>query len=343
MKNKLLLTSALAGVVALAGSAFAETKVSGNLEFVANGAKAVTPLASTNGEGFEENIRIDASRDIALGKFSYGFNIENGATEGAYMQVGNGGLVVQIGTDSFMNLSNSVIPNTGESYQTVAANIGDLAYETSFDLGDGGASAAAENSVARKDVFGLGISKTSGGNTVGFRYTPNTGRGNTAAPGDQTNTGTSTMKLMFMGDMGVPGLKIAAGYAKDEASQANTVDGKAKTVGIAYTAGKFSAGAQRKIFEPLAATTAAQDEFKTNEFGIGYVVSDNLSVSAVYIQTDGDNAGTNFAKKETITGLGIGYNLGGIAVELSYADVQNVGGTNGQDGESYQIRTVQKF
>ena len=67
MKNKLLLTSALASVVALAGSAVAETKVSGNLEFVSNNASATTAAASANGNGFEENIRIDSSKDIALG------------------------------------------------------------------------------------------------------------------------------------------------------------------------------------------------------------------------------------------------------------------------------------
>ena len=58
MKNKLLLTSALAGVVALAGSAVAETKVSGNLEYVMNNTSGATAATSSQGSGFEENIKI---------------------------------------------------------------------------------------------------------------------------------------------------------------------------------------------------------------------------------------------------------------------------------------------
>ena len=52
MNKKLLTTSALAGVVALAGSAFAETKVSGNLEYVFNSASATSAAASSQGQGF---------------------------------------------------------------------------------------------------------------------------------------------------------------------------------------------------------------------------------------------------------------------------------------------------
>ena len=336
MKNKLLLTSALASVVALAGSAVAETKVSGNLEFVSNNASATTALASVNGNGFEENIRIDSSKDIALGKLSYGFNIENAATEGAYIQVtSKGGLTAQIGADSFMNLSSTVVPNTGEAYQTIAGNIGALAYESSFNLGENA-------DLARKNAVGLGISQAFGKNTVAVRYTPNTAQANANSAGGNAQSGTSTIKYMFTGDLGVSGLKVAAGYAKDEGYAATPADGKGKTIGAAYTVGKVTVGAQRKIYENIA-TAATQDEFKTNEFGIGFAVNDSLSVSLNYIETDGDNDGTDFASKEKITGIGIGYNLGGIALELSYADVENVAGTTGADGEAFQLRTVQKF
>ena len=336
MKNKLLLTSALAGVVALAGSAVAETKVSGNLEFVSNNASATTALASANGNGFEENIIIDSSKDIALGKLSYGFNIENAATEGAYIQVtSKGGLTAQIGADSFMNLSSTVVPNTGEAYQTIAGQVGALAYESSFNLGENA-------DLARKNAVGLGISQAFGKNTVAVRYTPNTAQANANSAGGNAQSGTSTIKYMFTGDLGVSGLKVAAGYAKDEGYAATPADGKGKTIGAAYTVGKVTVGAQRKIYENIA-TAAAQDEFKTNEFGIGFAVNDSLSVSLQYIETDGDNNGTDFAAKEKITGIGIGYNLGGIALELSYADVENVGGTSNADGEAFQLRTVQKF
>jgi predicted porin len=109
-----------------------------------------------------------------------------------------------------------------------------------------------------------------------------------------------------------------------------------------YNFGGLTAGFGVKTFENQA-TAAAQDEYKSVELGLGYALSDQLSVALQYITTDGDTDGVDYANKEKITGLGIGYNLGGVALEVSYADVENILGTSGSDGEVLQIRTVQKF
>jgi len=336
MNKKLLTTSALAGIVALTGTSFAETKIGGNLEYMYNATSDTTAAASSNGSGFEENINISSSKETDFGTLTYGFNLENSGTEGANLTLKTaGGTTIQIGADSAPNLSQSVIPNTGESYQTVAGNVGTLAYKTSFNLGAGGTN-------LRKNGIGLHVGQDVAGGNLSVRYVPNSDNDLTSNPGDQSQTGRSSTRVLYTGSLGVEGLKVMAGWAQDDAADANTAKGKAKTLGVAYNFGQITVGAQRKNYEPTAAT-ASQDEYKTNEFGIGFAASDNLTLSLVHIVTDGDNDGTDFASKEKITGVGIGYNLGGIAVELSYADVSDAGGTSGSDGEAFQFRTVQKF
>jgi predicted porin len=177
------------------------------------------------------------------------------------------------------------------------------------------------------------------GGALSVRYTPNSAQANTTNPGTTDNSGTSSIQANYQGSLGVEGLKVMVGYAKDDSFGASTQDGKAKTFGAAYTINGITVGAQRRNYEDVN-TAAAQSEYKTNEFGIGFAVNDSLSIALQHIVTDGDNASTNFASKEKITGVGIGYNLGGIAIELSYADVSDANGTTGSDGEAFQLKTV---
>jgi hypothetical protein len=136
MNKKLLATTAIAGL-GLSFAASADVKISGNIEYVkqAVSASKVSALASDDFEGIESNVSFKASKDTDLGNLAYGFNLENGAEEGAHLQLSSGNVVFHIGSDSFQNLSTTVVPNTGESWQTVAGGTGALAYESSFDLG----------------------------------------------------------------------------------------------------------------------------------------------------------------------------------------------------------------
>ena len=335
MNKKLLTTSALAGIVALTGTSFAETKVGGNLEYVFNSASATTAANSSSGSGFEENINISNSKDTDFGTLSFGFNLENAGTEGANMTLKSDATTFQIGADSAPNLSASVVPNTGESYKTVAAGVGTLAYTSSFSMGAGDA-------IKRKNAVGFHLGQDVAGGNLSIRYVPNSDQDLVSATGDTGRDGTSSIRILYNGSLGVEGLKVMAGWAEDEKSAANTADGKAKTLGASYNFGQISVGAQRRIYEPTAAI-ASQNEYKTNEYGIGYAVNDNLTVALTHVVTDGDLLGVDFPSKEKITGIGIGYNLGGIALELSYADVSDANGVSGSDGEAFQLKTIQKF
>jgi hypothetical protein len=94
MKNKLLLTSALAGSLLVSASAFAETKITGSIEAIWSGDSAsVAGTASGDGIGMETQINISNSGDLNIGgmKYQAGFSIEaDGAMdayEGAYIRV----------------------------------------------------------------------------------------------------------------------------------------------------------------------------------------------------------------------------------------------------------------
>lgn len=333
MKNKLLLTSALAGAVSLSASAIAEVKLGGNVEFVFNSSSDINAMGSTQGNGIEENISFNASKDIDLGTLSYGFNLENGATEGGNITLKtSSGTTFQAGSDAFQNLSATVVPNTGEAYQTIAGNITGLAYAVGFDMDD----------ALNKNAFGYAIGQDVMGGMLSFRYTNAVSNGNDNAAGDAGDTGGSSYTIMYRGSLGVEGLSVLAGYNNLDKSEANTESGSGKTLGIAYNTGNVTVGAQKKKYENPA-TAATQDEWDVTELGVAMAVNDQLSVSLNHITTDGDTNGVDFNEKETIIGLGIGYNLGGLAIELSYADVSDAGGVEGADGEAIQLRTVQRF
>jgi hypothetical protein len=333
MNKKLLATTAIASL-GVAFSAAAEVKLSGNIEYVmqAISSNEVTAGSSDDFEGIESNIKFNASKDTDLGALSYGFGLENGSEEGAHIKLDNDNLVVHVGSDSFQNLSATVVPNTGEAWQTVLGNTGALAYESSFDLG----------AATTKNAFGYAVGAKVAGGTLSARYTNDTSSGNGAGAA-AAGTGGSSNTIMYSGSLGVDGLSVLVGRTTIESADGNTVDGEGDSIGIAYNMGQFTFGVAKKDFEDSAATAAAQDEFNTKEFGIGYAVNDNMTIAVNYIETDGDNAGTDFASDEEIWGVGIGYNLGGIALEVSYAEVENVGGTTNADAEALQIRTVQKF
>ena len=41
--------------------------------------------------------------------------------------------------------------------------------------------------------------------------------------------------------------------------------------------------------------------------------------------------------------VSVGYNFGGLGLEMTYAEVENVGNAANTDAETFQIRTIQKF
>ena len=324
MKNKLLLTTAIASV-AFAGSAFSETKIGGNLEQTFQ-ASSQTGQDSTRGFGAEHNISLSASKDLDNGLTAkYGTILEDGNADTHYLTVGTDTVGFTVGRDNGNNLSSSAIPYIGDAFTSI--NL--LGATTSNTLSDAD---YHDKEHARVDVNAAG-----GTFTVG--YAPDMG---TSRPGDSgaSEAGNSATAFIYKGSLGVDGLSILAGVEKAD-GEGSKKDAKNRQYGATYNFGQFSVGAERQE-EENAAVAGSQIETESTTFGATFAANDNLSIGLYMTDTEKKDGGTKEAKDEEIKMVQIGYNLGGLGLSISYADVENVGNAAG-DEEQLQIRTIQKF
>ena len=327
MKNKLLLTTAIASV-AFAGSAFSETKIGGNLEqtFVAS-SKDGAPGSSGRGFGAEHNISLSASKDLDNGlTASYGTVLEDGVADTHYLTVGTDTIKFSVARDNGNNLSSSAIPYIGDSF----TSINQLGAVTSNTL-----SQADYHNVehARVDV-------SAAGGTITLGYAPDNG---TSRPSDSgvTDTGTSAQALIYKGNFGVDGLNVLAGIEKADGI-GNETDAENKQFGASYTFGAITVGAERQQTENSAAA-ASQVKLDTDSIAVTFAANDNLTVGLYSSETEETIGSTDSANDEEIKMIQVGYNLGGLGLSISYAEVENISNVAGTDGEQLQIRTIQKF
>jgi hypothetical protein len=327
MKNKLLLTTAIASV-AFAGSAFSETKIGGNLEqtFVAS-SKDGSASESGRGFGAEHNISLSASKDLDNGlTASYGTVLEDGVADTHYLTVGTDTIKFSVARDNGNNLSSSAIPYIGDSF----TSINQLGAVTSNTL-----SASDYHNVehARIDV-------SAAGGTFTLGYAPDL---DTSRPSDSgvTDTGQSAQALIYKGNLGVDGLNVLAGIEKAD-GQGNNTDAENKQFGASYTFGAITVGAERQQTENSAAA-ASQVKLDTDSIAVTFAANDNLTVGLYSSETEETIGSTDSANDEEIKMIQVGYNLGGLGLSISYAEVENISNVAGTDGEQLQIRTIQKF
>ena len=333
MKKNLLITSALTTLIA--GSAVAETKVSGNLEQVIR-LNSQTGSASEQGIGSEYNIGLSSSKELDNGlNAKYGFVLEDGSTDTHYLTVGTDVASLTIGADTGKNLSSSAIPHIGDQAGTLVADLGGTYNNQGYATGSSGTvTDAHEDDHISVDINGLG-------GTLTARYSPDANGGGNTDSGIGANSG-STTEILYSGSLGVDGLTVIIGQAEQDASLASTEDAKFKKAGVGYNFGQFAVGVERQEAESDAAA-ASQVETESDKFAVTYAVNDNLSVGLQYIETERKSGGAKDANDEEITVASIGYNLGGLGIELNYSDVENVGNAANTDEEAFQIRTIQKF
>jgi hypothetical protein len=197
MKNKLLLTTAIASV-AFAGSTFAETKIGGNLEQTFQTQSEDNDTARTGrGFGAEHNISLSASKDLDNGLTAkYGTVLEDGNADTHYLTVGTDTVSLTVGRDTGNNLSSTAIPHISDQAGTIV----------------GLTSATYDNiEVANThDVEHISLDFNVAGGTLTGRYAPDM---STARPGDSsaTDTGASATEFLYSGSLGVDGLSLRVG------------------------------------------------------------------------------------------------------------------------------------
>ena len=335
MKNKLLLTTALIGSVALAGTAQSEIKIGGSQEvtFAATSNKTTTTstdgLASGRGIGNETNLNVSGGMKLSNGmdivsKFNIEFDSVNAAKKEVSLQLNSGNAYFIIANDMTQGLNSLDVPRVGDHASTIAGRAGTTAYTDGY----------VENNF--DDHFAVGM-KVAGGNAV-LIYSPNAqlaGNDDGAVTGLETGSG---YEATYTGQP-MTGLTVSLGKATKQAANTNvTSDIDAKKYGISYNAGKVNVGVMYSDKD----TNTTSGNLKSMSYGITYNASDNLSVGLGYVVTEDDDSG-NTNPDEKISLITLGYNLGGLGLELSYADTSDSANSSGNDTQVFQARTVVAF
>ena len=86
-------------------------------------------------------------------------------------------------------------------------------------------------------------------------------------------------------------------------------------------------------------TAAATNDYENTSYGVTYAANDQISVGLQY----GEASNGDDTVDEETTAFSVGYSLGGMGVELTYSQTDNIGNVSGEDGEAIQVRTVAKF
>jgi len=343
MLNKLKTTTALVGAltVVAAPAAFAETKIGGNLEqtySTFSKGKAAEQVDGRRAIGSEANISLSGSKETDNGlSVKYGFIYEDdadttGKVDTLYTTIGSGNFSVTIGEDTGLNLQSSAIPYISDNFETMGGSIN---VGLSFNN-------HAESNVHEQAHIGFDYKSDVG--TFTYRYAPDsstsTGRkvGDSVVANDAAKEG-SSQELLFTGNLGVEGLKAIVGRSEEtqKSSTDSGNDGQYDVVSLSYNFGAFTIGAEQRDQEVIGGTGTTDE--KARIFGASFAATDKISIGVYDLNFEKEGQ-TSDEEGQMIQ---VGYNLGGLGFEVSYAQFDNLGFDSTSDGDSFQIRTVQKF
>ena len=353
MKNKLLLTSALAGSLMFNGISLAQTTVSGNLDL---SFKAVssdgTPGINTNNRyiGKESQINIANKGKLSNGlDYAAGFSLEYDGNEGTdvatstrfnnthnenvYIDFISGNTTFTVGVDHIQN-----------SDRTLGTLIG----EDAEDFADGIAGTTAGISISSvgsdpASTYGVGIMQKTAMGTLSAFYTPHSNSGNEQVSSNDiaapfvVNEAKPAYEIGFVGDLGVKGLSTHLFYNKREKTLSSKQDVKGRNIGASYNVGQITAGINQKKVDQ--ATVGVED--KQMEYSIAYAATKELSVGINYSKADRNTS----AADEKVKSIAVGYNMGPVVLVGQYGKVDGQGGSAAEtaDGDVVYLQLSTKF
>ena len=358
MKNKLLLTSALAGSL-IAGSALAQTSITGDLvvNYRVASFDQSAGLASKRGFGRESQVNVQNKGKLSNGMdyaagFSLEFDGQNSAgsqsspaverqtisNENLYFDLINGNTVITVGVDHMQRVYGGATPQ-------VTDNMDDVSYtgtSTTFLVGSNSTESAGIGIMQRNVAgFSLGayyvpVTGDFGGYDTGLANTP------TATPRNSSYELTAIGANAF----GVKGLSVALQYNKEEKQvTTNQGDTKSKWAGIGYNAGQFALGVDRITNTKKDAATAANaNEDKTIRYGVTFAAAKDITIGLNQFKTERTNNATGKdGDKEKSTAIQVGYNLGPVSAIANISRTENIAFANGADAEMITLRLATKF
>ncbi len=336
------------GISALAGSLVAmSAAVAGELS-VSGGAK----ISYTN-KGGNEYASGTATTPGSVGVQGKGFGMQENIAFNGSGELDNG-FVVSLGhvvhSDAAGSSTSVITVDMGDmgvlKYQQGTGNIGfakiDDVMPTAEEEISNGLSIAAADSVTGSAEFGQKYEADMGGNgfdyaysidgvgSVNVGYSPGnvdtlTDDGATTGAGANKDSGKSVHVVL---DSLVDGLAIYAGTGQDGS---NDVDVAALT----YAMGPVTVGYQYTEIDQEAAASAGRADSERSQASIAFAINDNLSVSYGIIDTKLDGAAN--AVDEEITGMSIGYSMGGMTLNAHHNEGENMGGNALNEVEHTEI------
>ena len=374
MKNKLLLSSALVGSLAITGVASAQTTITGSLDLsykTISNAGSITKQTDA-GFGRESQINIANKGKLSNGMdYAAGFSLEfdgksGGATaasdastqgniqrvsrENIFIDVISGTTTFSVGADHLNNMSFSSAPRVAQNMATTLASAqlnrvdtdvaaGAATGGTAYQFYPGVASLGASN------YMGLGIQQVTPIGTITGQYFPKASAQQAGNDGIARTAVKDAYELHYRGDLGVKGLTANVGYnVVNHATASTTQSEKQKGVayGVGYNFGQFAVGAQRNKTDNGATTVSSKIDTKSTELGATFAATKEISIGVTHAKTEGTYFHAMPADEKVVSGT-IGYNLGAVSLSATYADVQDARGIAGNDSDIVLIRAGTRF
>ena len=353
----MLTRTALVSSLVLAGASYsnAQTTVSGNLNMTYKAIKSdQSGKQQYRGFGKESQINLTNKGKLNNGMdYVAGFSIEldgsdtmavnasssaqnttslSGAfNENTYIDFISGNTTFTIGADHIQN------PDFAVSNLVGVSDIDDLMSGVGVTKGAAASLALLfpTSKGSAYESYGFGIVQTLPVGKASISYVPNATTGVAAndqnAFNSRTNApgiydGVSRWEVGFNGDLGVKGLTASAFYNRTtEAGQANTTG---QYLAAKYNTGNVTVALGRA--EQQANLSNAGVDTKSDEVGIAYAISKDVSIGYSAARTEKDGS----AAKEKMQQISLGYSLGPISTGITVGSIKNLGGTADVNGDA---------
>jgi len=380
MKNKLLLSSALVGSLAITGVASAQTTISGSLDLsyktISNSGSITRETDAGFGRESQINIankgKLSNGMDYAAG-FSLEFdgksggvasagdnaqgtqpNIQRISRENVFIDVISGNTTLSVGMDHLNNMSFSSAPRVAQNASTTAANA-QLVTTSGADVSASNTSGGVAyqfypgaTSLGASNYMGIGVQQVTPFGVITGQYFPRANAQQAGNDGVARGSAKDAYELHYRGDLGVKGLNANVGYnVVNHATASATQNEKQKGVayGLGYNFGQFAIGAQRnKTDNGLTGASTAKVDTKSTELGATFAATKDISLGITHVKTEGTfRQTTAMSTDEKIVSGTIGYNLGAVTLSATYAEIQDARGVSGNDSDIVLIRAGTRF
>ena len=381
MKNKLLLSSALVGSLAIAGIASAQTTISGSLDLSYKTISNEGAFTKRTDAGFGREAQINVQNkgklsnglDYAAG-FALEFDGKSGnaqsstsaaastddahrriSRENTYMDIIMGNTTLSVGMDHLNNMSFSSAPRVAQHASTTVASA--QLTTGALDLAAGAASGGVAYqfypgaaSLGASNYMGLGIQQVTPFGTITGQYFPRAAAQQAGNDGVATGDYDDAYELHFRGDLGVKGLSVNLGRNVVTAPTAGVVNvgenQKGTAMGIGYNLGQVAVGIQQNKTENNNNAAASKVDTKSVEIGATFAATKEISIGLTHVKTNGTFRATSnavMATDEVIKSLTVGYNLGAITMSATAAKLEDARGIAGNDSDIVLVRAGTRF